>query len=702
MQKFGLSVETADYGSIGGMVPVMSARAVLEQDRQEAANRAQAAAQQPAVQELVRHVRGHWEQARNAKADVEKRMMSAMRSLRGEYDPEVLAQINQHNGSTIYMMLFATKARQAKALLGDVLLGLADDKPWTLRPTPEPQLPPDIQESILAQAAQTALEAENSPTPMSLDEVRQVIRDAKMQAEEQIMAEARVRCARAEKKIEDILVEGGFIEALDEFLDDMMMYPTAFIKGPVVRNRGTLKWEAQPDGTYQPVVSTEPTPHWERKDARDIYPAPWSRSVQDGYLFDRHRLSVQDLAEMRGVPGYDDDAISEVIQQVGEGRLGSWITQTLDSAHDEAEGRTYTSMEHAERVDALQYWGHITGRMLLDWGMPAEEVEDPASVYAVELWLIDRWVIKASIVQDPLQRRPYYAASFKRVPGAFWNLSLYDTMRDCQDMCNAAARALSNNMGISSGPQVWLNIDRLPTNEDVTEMYPWKITQTVSDPTGSNAPPMDFFQPSSNANELLGVFDNFSQKADEYTGIPRYMTGDGSAGGAGRTASGMSMMVGNAGKTIKSLVSSIDLGVISPVVERGYEFVMRYIGDPDVKGDLQVVARGALSLTTKDAAQIRRNEFLTLALQSPAVQELIGPEGVASLLRSTTRTLDLASEDIVPSTTAIRAKMAQQQQQAMQMMQMQAQQGQTGGQPQGPTASAELANGAPVVDNFGA
>ena len=84
---------------------------------------------------------------------------------------------------------------------------------------------------------------------------------------------------------------------------------------------------------------------------------------------------------------------------------------------------------------------------------------------------------------------------------------------------------------------------------------------------GSTAAPMGFFQPTSNAQELMTVFDRFSQLADEVTGIPRYMTGDGMAGGAGRTASGMSMMIGNAGKTTKKTLMSIDMHVINPLLQ---------------------------------------------------------------------------------------------------------------------------------------
>mgnify|MGYP000202130934 CR=1 FL=1 len=46
-----------------------------------------------------------------------------------------------------------------------------------------------------------------------------------------------------------------------------------------------------------------------------------------------------------------------------------------------------------------------------------------------------------------------------------------------------------------------LEAARVPAGTDVTTMYPWKLWPMASDPTGSTAAPMGFFQPSSNANE---------------------------------------------------------------------------------------------------------------------------------------------------------------------------------------------------------
>lgn len=65
-------------------------------------------------------------------------------------------------------------------------------------------------------------------------------------------------------------------------------------------------------------------------------------------------------------------------------------------------------------------------------------------------------------------------------------MAYQDLMRDCQSMCNYAARSMADNMGISSGPQVGYNVDRLPPGEDLTTMYPWKTWQFTNDPMGSS------------------------------------------------------------------------------------------------------------------------------------------------------------------------------------------------------------------------
>ena len=677
----------------------MSARPlkdVLEDERRAAQARAEAANTAPVILSLAAQIRKHWSAAKDAKQDIERDMLAAVRARRGEYPPDVLSELKSQGSSQIYMMLFATKARQAKALLSDVLLGGGNDKPWTIRPSPKPSLPEDLTAQLLAEASEIVYQAQESGMPMSNEDIRDLLRDAKMRATEAVYSEARERCLRAEVQLEDMLAEGGFMDALDGFLDDLTTFKTAFIKGPIVRRTGVLKWVPQADGTSEPEAAEENKPHWERVDPFMIYPASWSRNVSDGYLIERHRPSPSALSDLIGVDGYSDDAIRQVLDAHSTGGLHEWLSVDMERAH--AEGRDVSSAHSdSDLIDALQYWGEVPGKVLREWGMSEQEVPDESKVYSVEAWLVGNWVIKAVINTDPLARRPYYGDSFERIPGAFWGTSLYDTVRDCEDMCNATARALANNVGISSGPQVWVNNDRLPNGQDITTMFPWKIWQTLSDPMGSTQPPMGFFQPTSNAAELMGVFEKFSALADEVSGIPRYMTGDGIAGGAGRTASGMSMMIGNAGKTVKKSLASIDMNVIAPAIRSAYEFAMRYIPDADIKGDLQIIARGAMSLVTKDTAQVRRNEFLQ-ATANPIDMQIIGLDGRAALLREAAKTLDMNTEDIIPAASTVKLRAAQAQMQA----QMQAAQGVPPEQAQQgqPPQKRQLMNGAPATDTF--
>lgn len=681
--------------SMGGILPAMSAAGVAEQQR-KASELAQA---QPLIKSIAAHVRNCWTEARTAKEQtVEPRMFKAVRARRGEYDPDVLTKIRENGGSEIYMMLTSNKCRAAASWLRDVLLGQGSDKPWTIRPTPTPTLSPDIVEEMrqnaIQQMAQVIEITGQQLPPMQLRKFLNELREEYMH---NVMEEAKFKVKQMENKMEDQLIEGGFITAFDSFIDDITTFPCAFLKGPIVRRKPTMKWNQNALSGYQLEIVDDLVLEWERVDPFMIYPSPASTGINDGYLIERHKLRQLDLEEMIGVEGYDDDAIRQVIEDYGRGGLQEWLI--VDSTKAQAEGRSTTAvMQNSEHlIDAIQFWGMVSGQMLRDWGLSDTEVPDITKQYPCEAWLIGSYVIKASLNYHPLGQKPYYKASYEGVPGTFWGNSTYDLIKDCQDMCNSATRALANNMGIASGPQVWVNVDRTPQGEDITQMYPWKIHQVTSDPMGSSAAPIGFFQPNSNAQELMAVYEKFSILADEYSGIPRYMTGSSPTGGAGRTASGMSMLMGNANKSMKQVVANIDNSVMTPLLERLYFYNMKYSEDNELKGDVTIVARGSNSIVAKETAQVRRNEFLQ-ATANPIDMQIMGIDGRATLLRETARQLDVNPDDVVPPREKLRV--AQQIQAMMQAGQppMPA----PGMSPQGSPVQNQqmLANGAPITDNF--
>jgi len=229
-------------------------------------------------------------------------------------------------------------------------------------------------------------------------------------------------------------------------------------------------------------------------------------------------------------------------------------------------------------------------------------------------------------------------------------------MRDIQRMCNATARALANNMGLASGPQVEVYVDRLADDGDIDDITPMKIWQLTSDPTGGGGRAIQFTQPSSNAGELLAVYKEFELRADDATGIPRYAYGNERTGGAAQTASGLSMLLESASKGIKDAIRHIDDGLIKPRIE--YQFYWMLKNDPTIgySGDIEVVPMGSAALTMKAAEQAKRLELMQALSGNPAVLEVVGPEAMAMIFKVLFEDANMP-EVVIPSGLEIRQKM---------------------------------------------
>ena len=333
-------------------------------------------------------------------------------------------------------------------------------------------------------------------------------------------------------------------------------------------------------------------------------------------------------------------------------------------------------------IDGLEFHGTAPGQLLLDFGLPEEEIPDAALNYSVAVWVVGEYVIKAQINPNPRKRHPYYISSFEKVPGSLYGNAVPDTIGDVQEVANACLRSLVNNMSISSGPQVVVNEDRLsPTCDD--KLYPWKRWRITNDPlaTSTSEKPVDFFQPPSNAQELLSVYAAMQNIADETSGIPRYLTGSEKVGGAASTASGLSMLMGNASKVLQSVAASIDRDVLEPLLQDLYLMVMLTDETRLLQGDEKIVVRGVNIAMAKDAERMRRLEFLQLTA-NPIDMQIIGETGRAEVLRSISEDLGMDGSTIVPSPEELEQRMAQQAQAAA-AMQGQGAPG-TEGQPPGP------------------
>lgn len=599
----------------------------------------------PVILGLSAYLRRCWDAAKEAKKPIEYIMLDSMRQRNGEYDASKRKQINSVGGSDIFMMLTEVKCRAAESWLRDILMDTGTP-PWDLKPTPIPSIDPNreatIQESLAQEILKTIQMEGMAPTPEQTDQIKETLaQDFRFR----LLQEAQNRADKMKIKIDDQFVQGGWPDAFNDFITDLVTFPCAFIKGPVVRRQRVLGWATGPDGTTIAEPSERLAPEFERVDPFRIYPEPKITTINEGYLFEHHPLSRMALADLIGVPGYDDEAIRKVLEI---GNVSSWINEDVELVKNDLERKFYSYRSPTETFDVLEFWGKVSGKMLREWGMPEAEVPDEAQEYDTNVWMSGNYVLKAVLNYDPLGEKPYAKTSFIKVPGAFWGKSIPEILKDVQSVCNAAARALVNNMGIASGPQVEVNLERIPPNEDITQIHPWKIWQVTNDPLGSNAPAVRFNQPNDNAQTLMAVYERFSRLADDHSGIPAYVYGDMNVQGAGRTASGLSMLMGSAGKGIRQIVMHIDNDVVKNMVRRQFIYNMRYDEDESIKGDADIVPMGAVNLAVKETVMVRRIEFLN-ATANQFDMEIVGKEGRAAILREVAKSLQMPTDEIVPS-----------------------------------------------------
>ncbi len=259
---------------------VVSNAELTKQDEDATAQALQERQNQPMVLGLSQHVRMCWDVAKIAKKPIEDQMLTAMRQRNGTYEPDKLRQIKQQGGSEIYMMITEVKCRAAESWLRDILLD-SGTPPWDIVPTPIPDLSPldrqQIQDTFASEVLTMLEENQQAPSKQEMAQLKEMVsQDYRFK----ILQDAQIRADKMHLKIEDQFAQGGWAESFNDFITDLVTYPCAFIKGPIVRRQRTLGWKIV-DGrtTVEPIERL--APEFERVDIQRI-----------GQLVDDQELAV--------------------------------------------------------------------------------------------------------------------------------------------------------------------------------------------------------------------------------------------------------------------------------------------------------------------------------------------------------------------------------------------------------------------------
>jgi len=144
--------------------------------------------------------------------------------------------------------------------------------------------------------------------------------------------------------------------------------------------------------------------------------------------------------------------------------------------------------------------------------------------------------------------------------------------------------------------------------------------------------------------------------------------------GVGRTASGMSMLMGAAAQNIKTVVRNVDDYLLRPLGKALFSFNMQFNFNEDfAKGDLDVFAKGTESLMRNEIRSQRLLQFMQMSA-NPAMAPFIKYDYI---LREMAASLDLDEDKILndPREAMLQAKMMQEIAAMMPQQPQQAQQG---------------------------
>lgn len=566
-------------------------------------------------------------------------LRKADNAVSNKYNPEDCELLDEN---AIYVGLTNLKVRAFRSWVSDILLN-SEDKPWTIKPSPLPDLPEDIEDVVIDRMIEE-LQGEGFEGTI-VDRLTTLKRIAKIHVD-RVSKEA---ASKMEDTIHDQLTEGGWRQAFDGFIDDLGTYPAAIIKGPVVEYVARPRWNGS-----KVEVKMEPTYRVRRVSPYDFFPSPDSTNAHDGlYLVLRERMTRQQLLGAVNIPGFSEPAIRNMVAEhpTGWAWSDSGVTDAGigDGSTPSETDTSGMSMTNAEDTGGLYhvvvYYGKVTGELLEEHGLKGLDIQD---TYEAEVWCSGKHVIRAVLNPYIAGKRPFYVTSFDKRIGSIWGNGLPHLLHDVQRVANAAARSLVKNMAFASGPIGEYDAGRLSMEEGIAEMQPFRMYAVDSDPiTPSNMPAFRFHNVPTHTRELMGVYDRFIREADDISGVPAYVLGNPDVAGAGRTLGGLSLLMGNAAKGIKKVISQVDKDVIEPLIEAYTLMNLQYNPDETIKFDTNVVARGSVGLLQRELSQARAVEVLQTLV--PFVQTGDVPrEGLQIVLRDVIRGLGYSVDEVIP------------------------------------------------------
>ncbi|MBQ1763240.1 MAG: hypothetical protein IIZ92_10120, partial [Aquincola sp.] len=434
----------------------------------------------------------------------------------------------------LYLNITEPKTDTAIARVQEMLIP-HDEQPWDIAPTPVP----DLDEAISSE----------DQTPVTLGDGQSVPRAAAAQA---LKAKAGEKAKAMGDWIEDRFVEGSVYAQMREVIQDAGRLGTGVLKGPFPIEMKDTKWSIE-GGISQLVKRVRIVPTSKRVRPQDCFPAPdCGDCIHDGsYFVERDYLTARKLRDLAGIPGYDREAIAAALREgpmIGmRARDSNRTVQQGENINDAMLFEVYYVYLELPPEDLIEL-GIDRGRDLEEQGPTLDDDEVQLLSVSAMCTMLNGRAIKVSL--NPLETGcfPYDFFRWKVVKDQPWGRGVPNKMGVAQRGLNAAVRAMMENGGMSSGPQVVIRngmVEPMDGNYGITGRKLWKFTprdETQDDVNKAFA----IFNIPSMQEQLMAIVKFWLEMTDILTNLPMLLQGIAQAGTSPETLGGMKMLMDSA------------------------------------------------------------------------------------------------------------------------------------------------------------
>ena len=567
----------------------------------------------PLTGHIVKFVKDKYYKAETARQVDEQRWVQAYRNYRGLYGPDV--QFTSTEKSRVFVKVTKTKVLAAYGQIAEVLFG-GNKFPISIDPTTLPDGVPDTvnfesnEQLIKAQESAKVQPGETYPDFINrlagLEDKLQPVSDKLQEGPGSTPSAiqihpAEIAAKKMEKKIHDQLEESHAKKHLRAAAFEVALFGTGIMKGPFAIDKEYPNWSEE--GEYSPTYKT--MPQTSSVSVWNFYPDPDAATMEEAeYVIERHKMSRSQVRGLKNRPYFRGNAIDNALN-LGESYRKEWWEHVMEDSSEE---------ERADRFEVLEFWGFVDQEVIKDQGIDIPKELKDADQLSVNIWVCNGQVLR--LVMNPFTPAyiPYFAAPYEMNPYSIFGVGIAENMDDTQTLMNGFMRMAVDNAALSGNLLIEVDETNLVPGQDLS-VYPGKVFRRQGGAPGQAIFGTKFPNVS---NENMQMFDKARVLSDESTGFPSFAHGQTGVQGVGRTASGISMLMSAANGSIRNVVKNVDDYLLAPLGKAFFSFNMQFDFDVEIKGDLEVKARGTESLMANEVRSQRLMQFMQV-VSNPAL-----------------------------------------------------------------------------------